>query len=301
MATVSQPTLIARNDFRIGYTGQYEWAWLITAAFFFGNVGAGLFLVSYFVGFSAGALAGLLSVVVLKTIAHVLFLGRPLRAWRAVAQWRTSWISRGLIAIGIFVVCGFVYLLPWLGVSALEGTTVKYVFGVAAAVAAGFVAVYDGFVLRASRGIPFWNSPLVPVIVACYAAIGGTTCALVLRVATGSDFSNGQIEAIEVGVLALNVVLVGLYAGWMRSRRGASALAVHRLTSGRLGFAFVVGALVVGFAVALALAIAAATTDSTAVLALAAVADLAGHFTMFFALLAAGTYEPPRPLALPAT
>ena len=57
---VQQP-LIARNEFLIGYTRQREWAWLITAAFFFGSVGAGLFFVSYFVGFRLGAVAGLLS------------------------------------------------------------------------------------------------------------------------------------------------------------------------------------------------------------------------------------------------
>jgi sulfite dehydrogenase (quinone) subunit SoeC len=293
VATVPQPSLIARNDFRIGYTAQEEWAWLITAAFFFGSVGAGLFLVSYFAGFWEGALAGLLSVAVLKSIAHVLFLGKPLRAWRAVARWRTSWISRGLIAIGLFVVFGSLYL-------AVPAGPARFVFGVVAAVAAGFVTVYDGFVMRASRGIPAWNSWLVPVIVACYAAIGGTTCALLLRVATGDHFSRSQIEGIEIGVLALNVVLIGLYGAWMHSRTGAAALAMQRLTSGRLGLAFVAGALVVGLGVALALAVVAATTGSTPVLALADVADLAGHFTMFFALLRAGTYEPARPL-VPAT
>ncbi len=284
-----QQPLIARNDFRIGYTAQHEWAWLITAAFFFGSVGAGLFLVSYFAGFRQGMLAGLLSVAVLKSVAHVLFLGKPLRAWRALRQWRTSWISRGLIAIGVFVTCGVLYL-------ALPAGSARYVLGVVAATAAAVVAVYDGLVLRSSRGIPAWSSWFAPVLVACYAAIGGATCTLVLRVATGSDFSNGQIEAIEVGVLALNVVLVGLYVLWLRSRSGAAALAMRRLTSGRLGVAFVFGALVLGLGVALVLAIVAATTDSTTVLAFAAVADLAGHFTMFFALLAAGTYEPARPL-----
>jgi len=288
VATVLQPSLIARNDFRIGYTAQEEWAWLITAAFFFGSVGAGLFLVSYFAGFWEGALAGLLSVAVLKSIAHVLFLGKPLRAWRAVARWRTSWISRGLIAIGVFVPFAAVYL-------ALPAGGARFVVGVVAAIAAAAVTVYDGFVMRASRGIPAWNSWFVPMIVACYAAIGGTTVALVLRVATGDDFSRSQIEGIEIGVLALNVVLIALYAAWLRSRTGAAAIAMQRLTTGALGLVFVLGALVLGLAVALALAVVAATTHSTALLALAAVADLAGHFTMFFALLRAGTYEPARP------
>lgn len=285
---VSQP-LIARNDFRIGYTAQYEWAWLITAAFFFGSVGAGLYLVSYFAGFWQGMLAGLVSVAVLKTIAHVLFLGKPLRAWRALRQWRTSWISRGLLAIGLFTVCGAAYLL-------LHAGTGRYVVGIVAAVAACVTAVYDGFVLRASRGIPAWNSLLVPVIVACYAAIGGTTCTLVLRVATGEGFSNGQIEAIEVGVLALNVLLVGLYAVWLGSRHGAAALTMRRLTDGGLGFVFIGLALVLGLVLGLVFAIVAATTDDTSWLVAALVADLVGHFAMFFALLRAGTYEAPRPL-----
>ena len=135
-AATVQPLPLARDQFRIGYTAQREWAWLITAAFFFGSVGAGLFVVSYFAGFSEGALAGLLIVGVLKTTAHMLFLGKPLRFWRAVFRWRTSWISRGVIAMTVFLACGLVYLLPYLGVSSLQGGDVKYAFGVIAVGAA---------------------------------------------------------------------------------------------------------------------------------------------------------------------
>jgi sulfite dehydrogenase (quinone) subunit SoeC len=296
----AQSLLIARNDFRIGYTAQQEWAWLITAAFLFGGVGAGLFVVSYFAGFSEGALAGLLLVGVLKSIAHILFLGKPLRAWRAVFMWRTSWISRGLIAIGVFLVCGLVYLLPYLGVSALEGSAVKQVFGGVAVAAAFVVMVYDGFVMKASRGIPFWNTYLVPLLVLCYSLIGGTTLTLVLRVATGDGFSKSAIEGIELGVLGLNVVLVGTYVVTVRARGGASALSVTMLTRGGLGLTFLLAALGIGLAAALALAVVAAVTGSTATLALAAAADLGGHFAMVYAVLRAGVYAPPRSLPLPA-
>jgi sulfite dehydrogenase (quinone) subunit SoeC len=286
----ARPLLLPRNDFRIGYAGQEEWAWLITAAFFFGSVGGGLYLVSYFAGFWDGALAGLLAVGVLKSVAHVLFLGKPLRAWRALRQWRTSWISRGLIAIGVFVVCGSVYL-------SLGAGTARFVFGVIAAVAGVVVSVYDGFVMRASRGIAFWRTSLMPLLVGCYAAIGGTTMTLLLRVATGEGFSKSQIEGIELGVLALNIALVSLYVVVIRARGGASALSVALLTRGRLGLAFLVGGLALGLGAALALAAVAVATGSTVALALAAAADLAGHFAMFFALLRAGVYGPPRPLA----
>ena len=39
---------IEEDTFEVGYNPQKEWAWLITTAFFLGEVGAGLFLVSLF-------------------------------------------------------------------------------------------------------------------------------------------------------------------------------------------------------------------------------------------------------------
>src|SRR5688500_12203486 len=57
----------------------------------FGVVGLGLALVLI--------TAGLL--------ASMLHLGRPERAWRAMSQWRTSWLSReGLAAIATYVPAG---------------------------------------------------------------------------------------------------------------------------------------------------------------------------------------------------
>jgi len=213
-----------------------------------------------------------------------------------VFRWRTSWISRGLIAIGVFLACGLVYLLPYLGVSSLEGSAVKHVFGVIAVGTAFVVMVYDGFVMKSARGIPFWNTYLVPLLVLSYSLLGGATLALVLRVATGEEFSKGTIEGIELGVLALNVVLVGVYVLTIRARSSTSALSVRLLTRGRLGLVFLLAALVVGLGAALVLAAVAVVTGITAVLAIAAVADLAGHFAMFFALLRAGVYAPSRPL-----
>src|SRR4029077_8001710 len=36
-------------------------------------------------------------------LASFFHLGRPERAWRAVAQWRTSWLSREVIALPLFM------------------------------------------------------------------------------------------------------------------------------------------------------------------------------------------------------
>ena len=96
--------LIGPTEFLIGYQLQREWAWLIAAAFFFGTVGAGLFFISFVIDFQLGAVVALLIVGVCKGAAHMLFLGKPLRFPLAVRMWRTSWISRGVIAMFVFLV-----------------------------------------------------------------------------------------------------------------------------------------------------------------------------------------------------
>ena len=110
--STDRPLVLGPNQFLIGYQPQREWAWLIATAFFLGKVGAGLFLISYFSDFRLGAVVGLLIVGVGKTTAHLLYLGRPLRFLRAVVGWHTSWISRGIIAMGVFLACGAVYVAP---------------------------------------------------------------------------------------------------------------------------------------------------------------------------------------------
>lgn len=51
--------------------------------------------------------------VCLGLLSSTLHLGKPLRAWRAFSQWRSSWLSReGVLAILAF--------LPWLGFAAMR-------------------------------------------------------------------------------------------------------------------------------------------------------------------------------------
>ena len=287
---------VPRGEFLFGYTVQQEWAWLISAAFFFGKVGAGAFLISYFTHYYTGMVVGLLIVAVLKTTAHLLFLGRPLRAWRAVAKWRTSWISRGLLGVLVLLVAGFVYVSPALGIGVLhKGSAVQAVFGVIAALGAVDVMIYDGFVLKQSRGIPFWNTYLSPLLAIGYATLAGITMTLVLQSITLTHTSLGSLEGLEIALLAVNLVLIGLYVLTARTRGTAAQAAAAMLTRGRLQALFL---LVVGCLLAtLVFAAVAIATGDVAFLAIAACCDLTGHFVVFFAVLRSGAYAPMRPPA----
>src|SRR5574340_635523 len=95
------------------------------------GVGQGLFLALYlgasYAAFglvpdqdarSFQALGSLLSLLFLAAglAASFLHLGRPERAWRAATQWRTSWLSREVIALPAFMALVALYgAAQWLG------------------------------------------------------------------------------------------------------------------------------------------------------------------------------------------
>ncbi|MCL5959221.1 MAG: hypothetical protein M1358_07870 [Chloroflexi bacterium] len=96
--------------FVVDFREQTEWKWLIASAFFLGGLGSGLFLVSAHMDFPVGLALGLVVVLVGKNTAHLLYLGRPERFWRALANPAASWISRGFFATVAFAVFGDFYL-----------------------------------------------------------------------------------------------------------------------------------------------------------------------------------------------
>lgn len=78
------------------FTGQfYSLVNLIPAQDSAGFYGVGSFLVLLLLG--------------LGLFASIFHLGRPERAWRSAAKWRTSWLSREVIVLPLFMLLVFVY------------------------------------------------------------------------------------------------------------------------------------------------------------------------------------------------
>src|SRR5208282_1955104 len=120
-------------------------------------------------------------------IAHLAFLGRPERFWKMVRHVRTAWISRGFVGLTLFLAGAVLYLppllfaaWPWAADSALG-----YLGWAMAAVGMVILIVYMGFVYTASKGIPFWNSPLHPALYMAYALRGGAAALLVAMAILG--------------------------------------------------------------------------------------------------------------------
>ena len=101
-------------------------------------------------------------------IASFFHLGRPERAWRSAAQWRTSWLSREVIVLPGFMLLLAIYAgMHWFGVTQPLFTLAGSI-PVDASLLAGAVATLGAFVLfvctamiyASLRFLQEWHTPL---------------------------------------------------------------------------------------------------------------------------------------------
>lgn len=110
--------------------------------------------------------------------ASFFHLGRPERAWRAAAQWRTSWLSREVIVLplfaGLVVLYGLAHFIGWskplLTLPGGYAVDSSLVFGAAGTVACFALFVCTGMVYACVRFLQEWHSPLT---VLNYILLGG--------------------------------------------------------------------------------------------------------------------------------
>lgn len=135
-------------------------------------------------------------------VSSTLHLGNPQRAWRALSQWRTSWLSReGVMAIVTFVpltlnAFSVVFLdrhLPWAGIA---GTLLAA------------VTVYCTAMIYASlKAIDAWHTPLTPASYLLFSAAGGTLAAALFSASGGGAWISLAIAAMVLLAAAWAVKL----------------------------------------------------------------------------------------------
>lgn len=290
----TQSITIAPHRFAFGYYRQVWWNWLIGTAFFLGGVGASLFLISFFTAYGLGMLVGYLIVVVGKNTAHLLYLGRPERFWRAAMRPDRSWIARGIWASGLFAISGLFCLLEYWGPSSWQlPAGAKPVAATVAVVSGLFITFYDGFVMNHSRAIPFWNSSLLPLLVLMYAALGGVTLSLTLRELQNAG--GGITESLartEHLLLLLNFGMLCVYLWCMANRVPAARETVRSLLYGTYSRAFVGLVFAVGIGATLLLSLVHDRVQAAWLAILIAACELTGDFSLMLVLLRSGLFAP---------
>jgi formate-dependent nitrite reductase membrane component NrfD len=279
--------LVEGNEFVMGFRKQNVWTQWIALAFFFGKIGAGIFILSVFLGTPLLALAGIVIENVGKGGALLVHLGRPERFWRAITRPSTSWIARTVWAMGIFTVIAVIYLLLPVGSPAWQ------FFRILALVGAVLVAISDGFVMNDSPAIPLWNTPMVPFLFLLYSLLGGTTV-FVFLIHGGWVTVNSLInlETLATALILINLIGVAIYLLSVLNTTAAARESLWLLIKGpysKMFFGLVVG---IGFLFTLLLSLFVGASGGTAVVGLLTLADLIGHFFVFYLLLQVGVYSP---------
>src|SRR3989338_442565 len=279
------------HEFNMDLTPQEEWSWLVAIDLFLGGLGGGLFLLYQIFGLSSEVALLSLGLVVLGGLVLLSELGHPLRAWRALLKPFSSWISRGVIFVALFLIFGALYVAPaleyfsWLPWG--DDPTAKKTIGAIAGAAALLVTLYPGFVLAASPSIPFWNSPLLPVLFFSHSLM--VASGLIFLIAPlGLESADLRSISFLGGILiVVNFVLGAMYLATSKGSGLASKEAVRRLNEGSLGWTFKVGVILVGMIVPLAVVL---WTPSA--MALAGLFILIGGLLFRSCVLKAGVYVP---------
>lgn len=104
-------------------------------------------------GFYAAGSFVVLLLLGLGLFASLFHLGRPERAWRAATKWRTSWLSREVIALPLFMLLVFLYgLAHFMGWNQPLFTLGEGI-GIDLTVLIGIVASFIAFVLYVSTAM----------------------------------------------------------------------------------------------------------------------------------------------------
>jgi len=208
----TQRQWMVTHDWMTKGNRQSEWidkkGILLWLAFYTGGLGGGLYLVSLFFNNLWGMIIGWFIVAGLKGSFHFIYLGKPIRFWRLVMHPQTSWLSRGLAFVLGFAGLGLIQII--LSTFLPEQTTLIMVFKILAGIMALCVATYTGFVLNNVNGVPFWDSPILPLLFVACGVLGGFGMTVAIAVFSSSV----NMAAAEMGsriMLIINVFLIAIY------------------------------------------------------------------------------------------
>ena len=189
---------------------------------------AGLFTGAAIPIAALGAGLALVTAGLLGSLAH---LGRPERAWRAMSQWRSSWLSReGVMAIATYGPVA-AYLGYRLEIGGAAGTPLAAVGGLA--MASALATVHCTAMIYASlRPVHAWHTPLVPAAYQALALAGGGVALTLLSHLLAGPAT--VASAVAWAALALGALVKAAY--WRRQARSAGPSTPESATGlGRLG------------------------------------------------------------------
>lgn len=289
------------------FVQQGTWHGLIAAYLFLGGLGGGIMALGAWGDLFLqrndaeadrrpaifAAIAGMAALGV-GSLLLVLDLEQPLKAIYALSNFG-SWITWGVLFISLYFVAGLVYAVPYVLKRRVAGAAQRAA-GVAAMGLGLAVAVYTGFLLAGSTGVPFWNSPALPVLfVVSGFSTGAALLMLCLVLLKGSVFAQrllGLLERLDLGLIAFELIVLFAFANMAWYGNAGMKVGMEYLL-GSVGF--MLGVPVVGLLAPLALEAWSVKKHALGFTAVATVFVLFGGALLRIYILQAGFFAFPWP------
>jgi len=257
---------------------------LITVAFFCGGIAGGLYLYSLYINNLWGMFIGWTFALAMG-VFDLIHLHNKKSVWKMVMRPNSSWISRGLLFVILFIGSGAIAMAVthW-----FPGISMGMVFKVISGIMALGVATYSGFVVSYVSSVKFWHSAVMPVLFIAAGLAGGAAIILVIISFDGAVLF-AATKTFTMSILAVYATIIALHL-WISTYNSATAKrSVMTMINGDLALIFWGVIVIAGIVLPMAL-IPLMSLKSPALPAVNAACVLAGNLALRYVILKAGRY-----------
>ncbi|MEQ1950512.1 dimethyl sulfoxide reductase anchor subunit family protein [Mesorhizobium yinganensis] len=143
------------------------------------------------------AYLGALVLIGAGLMSSTLHLGNPQRAWRALSQWRSSWLSRE----GVMALLTFVPLLWSAWATVVESRYIPSA-GLLGTAGAALTVYCTGMIYASLRSVQAWHTPLTPLCFLLFGLSGGLILASLAGTAGGGNGLWLTLSAVAATLVA---------------------------------------------------------------------------------------------------
>lgn len=238
--------------------GQSVWGLKVAVYLFAAGVGAGTYAVGAVAQLFGGEWSAVAALsiplgpllVAPATLFLVWDLGRPAGFLRAARRPATSWISRGVLILSAFLALTVMHaaLTVW-PLDAL-GAAGQVAFSLAGGLLTLLTIIYTGLLLGAVRPIPFWSTPVLPILFLVSSLSTGIMATDLGLTVVGHPSSVSLLTVLrsaDLVLLGLEAIVIAVYLSVGHATAAARA-STALLTTGAFATRFWLGVVLAGVA-----------------------------------------------------
>jgi formate-dependent nitrite reductase membrane component NrfD len=190
--------------------------------------------------------------VVVGCILLFFDLGRPQAAFRALSRPNQAWIARGTIILTAFIVFEAILFAWWIWpIHALTSDSSLFtLLNVLGGVFGVLTVLYTGFLFDTTRSIPFWSTPILPLLFLVSGVSTGALALILILLLSGLpvDEEIVLLSQIDLFLVLFEGLIFFFYLHGMHEVTAARA-SVRRLINGDLSATFWGGVVVIGLVI----------------------------------------------------